>query len=85
MSCRQRDDQIVIVDRQRRSDRDQTAIQSTRKFGEEQPIRFLVRIHDPMKQWKLSQMDLQSRVRWEDYTKAKEDAGTLHVDSSRGH
>jgi len=27
-----------------------------------------MRIHDPMKQWKLSPMDLQSRVRWEDYT-----------------
>ena len=40
---------------------------------EEQQLRFLMRIHDPMKQWKLSPMDLQSRVRWEDYTKAKED------------
>ena len=40
---------------------------------EEQQMRFLVRIHDPMKQWKLSPMDLQSRVKWEAYTKAKED------------
>ena len=40
---------------------------------EEQQLRFLVRIHDPMKQWKLSPMDLQSRVRWERYTKAKEE------------
>jgi polyphosphate kinase len=40
---------------------------------EEQQLRFLVRIHDPMKQWKLSPMDLQSRVRWEDYTAAKEE------------
>jgi polyphosphate kinase 2 len=40
---------------------------------EEQQMRFLVRIHDPLKQWKLSPMDLQSRVRWEDYTKAKEE------------
>ena len=39
---------------------------------EEQQMRFLMRIHDPMKQWKLSPMDLQSRVRWEAYTKAKE-------------
>lgn len=39
---------------------------------EEQQLRFLMRIHDPLKQWKLSPMDLQSRVRWEDYTKAKE-------------
>jgi polyphosphate kinase 2 (PPK2 family) len=40
---------------------------------EEQQLRFLMRIHDPLKQWKLSPMDLESRVRWEDYTKAKED------------
>ncbi|OSP56646.1 polyphosphate kinase 2 [Pseudoruegeria sp. SK021] len=40
---------------------------------EEQQMRFQMRIHDPMKQWKLSPMDLESRVRWEDYTKAKEE------------
>ncbi len=40
---------------------------------EEQQMRFLMRIHDPMKQWKLSPMDLQSRIRWEQYTKAKEE------------
>ncbi|MCE1237402.1 MAG: polyphosphate kinase 2 [Hyphomicrobiales bacterium] len=40
---------------------------------EEQQLRFLMRIHDPIKQWKLSPMDLQSRVRWELYTKAKEE------------
>jgi polyphosphate kinase 2 len=40
---------------------------------EEQQMRFLMRIHDPLKQWKLSPMDLQSRVRWEYYTKAKEE------------
>ncbi|MBE3637095.1 polyphosphate kinase 2 [Mangrovicoccus algicola] len=40
---------------------------------EEQQMRFLMRIHDPLKQWKLSPMDLQSRVRWEDYTLAKEE------------
>jgi polyphosphate kinase 2 len=39
---------------------------------EEQSVRFLGRIHDPLKQWKLSPMDLESRRRWEDYTKAKE-------------
>ena len=39
---------------------------------EEQHLRFLGRIHDPLKQWKLSPMDLQSRIRWEAYTKAKE-------------
>jgi polyphosphate kinase len=39
---------------------------------EEQHTRFLGRIHDPLKQWKLSPMDLESRSRWEDYTRAKE-------------
>ena len=39
---------------------------------EEQNLRFLGRIHDPLKQWKLSPMDLESRRRWEEYTKAKE-------------
>jgi len=39
---------------------------------EEQYLRFLGRIHDPLKQWKLSPMDLESRRRWELYTKAKE-------------
>lgn len=38
----------------------------------EQHLRFLARIHDPLKQWKLSPMDLESRRRWEAYTKAKE-------------
>lgn len=40
---------------------------------DEQQLRFLMRIHDPLKQWKLSPMDLQSRIRWEDYTRAKEE------------
>ena len=40
---------------------------------EEQNLRFLGRIHDPLKQWKLSPMDLESRRRWEDYTGAKEE------------
>jgi polyphosphate kinase 2 len=40
---------------------------------QEQQLRFLMRIHDPLKQWKLSPMDLQSRIRWEAYTKAKEE------------
>jgi polyphosphate kinase 2 len=34
--------------------------------------RFLGRILDPLKQWKLSPMDLESRRRWEAYTRAKE-------------
>jgi polyphosphate kinase len=40
---------------------------------QEQQLRFMMRIHDPIKQWKLSPMDLQSRARWEQYTKAKEE------------
>jgi polyphosphate kinase 2 len=40
---------------------------------DEQEFRFLCRTHDPLKQWKLSPMDLESRRRWEDYTKAKEE------------
>jgi polyphosphate kinase len=40
---------------------------------DEQQFRFLMRIHDPLKQWKLSPMDVQSRARWEQYTKAKEE------------
>jgi polyphosphate kinase 2 len=39
---------------------------------DEQHFRFMMRIHDPLKQWKLSPMDLESRRRWEDYTFAKE-------------
>src|SRR5262245_5343633 len=39
---------------------------------DEQHLRFLGRMHDPLKQWKLSPMDLESRRRWEDYTRAKE-------------
>ncbi len=39
---------------------------------DEQYLRFMGRIQDPLKQWKLSPMDLESRRRWERYTKAKE-------------
>lgn len=39
----------------------------------EQIYRFHARIYDPSKRWKLSPMDLQSRIRWEQYTKAKEE------------
>jgi polyphosphate kinase 2 len=39
---------------------------------EEQQFRFQARIQDPLKQWKLSSMDIESRRRWEDYTRAKE-------------
>jgi polyphosphate kinase len=39
---------------------------------EEQEFRFSCRVNDPLKQWKLSPMDLESRRRWEAYTRAKE-------------
>jgi polyphosphate kinase 2 len=39
---------------------------------EEQLRRFLGRAQDPLKQWKLSPMDVESLGRWESYTKAKE-------------
>ncbi|CAL8476072.1 polyphosphate kinase 2 [Caballeronia sp. LZ029] len=39
---------------------------------DEQEVRFEARIEDPLKQWKLSPMDLESRRRWEAYTAAKE-------------
>lgn len=40
---------------------------------DEQAARFELRINDPLKQWKLSPMDIESRRRWEDYTRAKEE------------
>ncbi len=39
---------------------------------EAQQARFTARLNDPMKQWKFSPMDLESRTRWEAYTQAKE-------------
>src|SRR3954466_1259534 len=36
--------------------------------NEEQERRFLARIKDPLRQWKLSPMDLPSRSRWYDYS-----------------
>lgn len=39
---------------------------------EEQLRRFISRSKDPLKQWKLSPMDVESLGRWEEYTKAKE-------------
>ncbi|KZD22561.1 polyphosphate kinase 2 [Tardiphaga robiniae] len=39
---------------------------------EAQHLRFSMRIADPLKQWKLSPMDVEARTRWEQYTKAKE-------------
>jgi polyphosphate kinase 2 len=40
---------------------------------EEQERRFQARLHDPTKRWKLSPMDLESRRRWEEYSKAKDE------------
>ncbi len=40
---------------------------------EEQERRFQARIKDPTKRWKLSPMDLQSRSRWVEYSKAKDE------------
>jgi polyphosphate kinase 2 (PPK2 family) len=51
---------------------------------DEQHLRFEMRIHDPLKQWKLSPMDLESRRRWEAYTKAKEEMlERTHVPEAR--
>ena len=40
---------------------------------EEQERRFQARIEDPTKRWKLSPMDLESRRRWVEYSKAKDE------------
>jgi polyphosphate kinase 2 len=51
---------------------------------DEQNLRFQMRIRDPLKQWKLSPMDLESRRRWEDYTKAKEEMlNRTHIPEAR--
>ncbi len=39
---------------------------------QEQIFRFMARIHDPLKRWKFSQMDIEARRHWDDYTEAKE-------------
>jgi polyphosphate kinase len=45
----------------------------------EQQRRFKSRLHDPMRNWKLSPMDLQSITRWEDYSRAKDEM-FVHTD-----
>lgn len=40
---------------------------------EEQERRFQARIHDPTKRWKLSPVDIESRKRWVEYSKAKDE------------
>jgi polyphosphate kinase len=46
---------------------------------DEQERRFKARLHDPMRQWKLSPMDLESITRWEDYSRAKDEM-FVHTD-----
>jgi polyphosphate kinase 2 len=45
----------------------------------EQQKRFRSRLEDPMRQWKLSPMDLESITRWEDYSRAKDEM-MVHTD-----
>jgi len=45
----------------------------------EQQRRFASRLNDPMRQWKLSPMDLESISRWEDYSRAKDEM-MVHTD-----
>jgi polyphosphate kinase len=40
---------------------------------DEQERRFQARVKDPLKQWKLSPMDLESRLRWVEYSQAKDE------------
>ncbi|GAA3445834.1 polyphosphate kinase 2 [Planomonospora venezuelensis] len=47
----------------------------------EQRTRFVIRQVDPVRQWKLSPMDLESLDKWDDYTRAKEDM-FLHTDTA---
>jgi polyphosphate kinase 2 len=53
-------------------------------MDEEQEVRFRGRINDPLKQWKLSPMDFESRWRWEYYTRAREVMlGRTHIPEAR--
>ena len=47
----------------------------------EQEKRFASRLNDPMRQWKLSPMDLESITRWEDYSRAKDEM-MVHTDTA---
>jgi polyphosphate kinase len=47
---------------------------------DEQLRRFRSRLNDPVRQWKLSPMDLESVYRWEDYSRAK-DQMMVHTDT----
>ncbi|MPZ87685.1 MAG: polyphosphate kinase 2 [Nitriliruptorales bacterium] len=46
---------------------------------EEQERRFESRLDDPTRRWKLSPMDLESRTRWVEYSRAKDDM-LMHTD-----
>jgi polyphosphate kinase len=48
---------------------------------EEQLRRFKARRNDPVRQWKLSPMDLESLYRWEDYSRAKDEM-MVHTDTA---
>ena len=48
----------------------------------EQRTRFIIRQVDPVRQWKLSPVDLASLDRWDDYTRAKE-AIFQHTDTDQ--
>jgi polyphosphate kinase 2 len=48
----------------------------------EQEQRFQVRINDPTRRWKLSPMDMESRSRWVDYSKAKDEMFS-HTDTKQ--
>ena len=50
---------------------------------EEQLRRFMSRAHDPLKQWKLSPIDVESLGRWHEYTKAKEDMLFVRSDDKK--
>ncbi|HEV8488463.1 MAG TPA: polyphosphate kinase 2 [Candidatus Limnocylindrales bacterium] len=49
---------------------------------EEQERRFQARLDDPTKRWKLSPMDLESRTRWVEYSKAKDEM-FAHTDTKQ--
>jgi polyphosphate kinase len=49
---------------------------------EEQERRFQARINDPTRRWKLSPMDLESRARWIEYSKAKDEM-FAHTDTKQ--
>lgn len=48
---------------------------------DEQLKRFRSRMNDPVRQWKLSPMDLESVYRWEDYSRAKDEM-MVHTDTA---